>query len=62
MSAVLPVPAGAAAVEHAEGVWHAAWRRFRADRVGVVSLVVVLAFFLLIAATATGLVARHWQD
>ena len=22
--------------EHSEGVWHAAWRRFRADRVGIV--------------------------
>ena len=62
MSAVLPAPPGAAAVEHAEGVWHAAWRRFLADRVGVVSLVIVLFFFLLIAASALGVVATHWQD
>ena len=62
MSAVLPAPVGVATAQHAEGVWHAAWRRFRADRVGVVSLVVVLAFFVLIAASALGLVAKHWQD
>ncbi len=62
MSAVLPAPVGVATGERAEGVWHAAWRRFRADRVGVVSLVVVLAFFVLIAASALGLVAKNWQD
>ena len=44
-----------------EGVWHAAWRRFKADRVGVVSLVIVLGFLLLIAAAAAGLVAKNWQ-
>src|SRR4051812_10194467 len=62
MSAVLPAPVAAAAPEHAEGVWHAAWRRFRADRVGVASLGVVLVFLVLITAAALGLVAKHWQD
>jgi oligopeptide transport system permease protein len=61
MSAVLPLPVGAAD-ERSEGVWRAAWRRFRADRVGVASLFVVLAFFVLIAASALGLVAKNWQD
>lgn len=44
-----------------EGVWSAAWRRFRTDRVGMASLGVVAAFLLLIAASALGLVARDWQ-
>jgi peptide/nickel transport system permease protein len=44
-----------------EGVWHAAWRRYRVDRVGMASLGVVLAFLLLIVLSATGVVARHWQ-
>ncbi|MDQ2779152.1 MAG: ABC transporter permease [Pseudomonadota bacterium] len=61
MSAVLPASA-VPAIERSEGVWHAAWRRFRVDRVGMVSLFVVLAFLLLIAASALGLVASHWQD
>lgn len=63
MSAVLTSPAAApAAAERSEGVWHAAWRRFRADRVGLVALVVVLAFLVLIALSASGLVARGWQN
>lgn len=62
MSAVLsPLPSPDAAAQKSEGVWRLAWRRFRADRVGLVSLVVVLAFLLLIAAAASGLVARGWQ-
>jgi oligopeptide transport system permease protein len=63
MSAVLPVP-GTLDDEHqhSEGVWHAAWRRFRADRVGFVSMLVVLAFLLLIALSALGFVARNWQQ
>ena len=61
MSAVLSSPVPAAA-ERSEGVWHAAWRRFRQDRVGMVSLAVVLAFMVLIMAAWLGLVAQHWQD
>ena len=39
MSAVFQSNAmGAAPVEHSEGVWHAAWRRFKGDRVGLVSM------------------------
>ncbi len=63
MSAVLSngMPA-TPAEERSEGVWHAAWRRFRADRVGFISLWVVLAFFLLIALSALGWVAGGWQN
>jgi oligopeptide transport system permease protein len=59
MTAVLPM--APAKVAHSEGVWRTAWRRFRNDRVGMVSLLIVAAFLLLIALSATGLVARHWQ-
>jgi peptide/nickel transport system permease protein len=44
-----------------DGVWVAAWKRFRADRVGVASLAVVLAFGLLVIAAGLGLVAGQWQ-
>jgi len=53
-------PGGAA--QKSEGVWHAAWRRFAADRVGLWSMVIVLGFVLLIVLAATGLVAGGWQD
>jgi len=49
------------AAQRSEGVWHAAWRRYKSDRVGMVSLVIVIAFLLLIAAAALGLVAKDWQ-
>jgi peptide/nickel transport system permease protein len=63
MSAVLPADGALAdALQKSEGVWHAAWRRFKADRVGLVSLVVVLGFLGLIVLSALGLVAAHWQD
>ena len=54
--------AGVAAPQRSEGVWHAAWRRFKADRVGLVCAVVVLAFIVLVALSALGVVAKSWQD
>ena len=50
-----------APVPRSAGVWLTAWRRFKGDRVGMVSMVIVAGFLLLIAAAATGLVARDWQ-
>lgn len=62
MSAVLSPAVGATgAAERSEGVWHAAWRRFRTDRVGLVSAAVVAAFLLLILTSWAGLVAEDWQ-
>ena len=49
------------AQQKSEGVWHAAWRRFSADKVGLTSLVIVLAFLVLILLAALGLVAKDWQ-
>jgi oligopeptide transport system permease protein len=43
------------------GVWAAAWKRFKSDRVGIGSLVVVAAFGLLVLASAFGPVAGNWQ-
>jgi peptide/nickel transport system permease protein len=65
MSAAGLNPAATAApvapAEKSEGVWHAAWRRFKADRVGLVSAVIVLAFLLLVLLASLGLVAKNWQ-
>lgn len=42
------------------GLWVLAWRRFRRDRVGLVSLYVVLFFLALMSASAAGLIASDW--
>lgn len=44
-----------------EGVWAAAWRRFRGDRVGMVSLAIVVAFLLMVVLSTAGGVASGWQ-
>jgi peptide/nickel transport system permease protein len=43
------------------GVWKLAWRRFRRDRIGVVSLVIVLLYLAVTLAAATGLLASDWS-
>jgi oligopeptide transport system permease protein len=49
------------ALQKSEGVWAAAWRRFKADRVGLASMLVVLGFLLLIVLSYSGLIAKGWQ-
>jgi peptide/nickel transport system permease protein len=64
MSAVLEAARAsvASAPARGHGVWAAAWRRLRQDRVGMVSLAVVGAFLLLIVLTALHLVAAGWEE
>jgi peptide/nickel transport system permease protein len=47
--------------ERSAGVWGTAWRRLTTDRVGMVSLAIVMAFLVMILASVLGLVARDWQ-
>jgi peptide/nickel transport system permease protein len=56
-----PAPAGTA---HAvsPGLWTLAWRRLRADRVGMFSLVIVVLFIILILLSGLGLVAKNWSQ
>jgi peptide/nickel transport system permease protein len=61
MSAVMAASAGPV-VQRSEGVWRTAWRRYRGDRVGMASLVIVAAFVALIVLSAFGWVGQHWQD
>ena len=62
-SAVLPADGALAdAQQKSEGVWHAAWRRFKGDRVGFWSMVVVAAFMLMIILSGLGLIAKNWQN
>lgn len=43
------------------GLWTLAWRRLRADRVGMVSLAIVAAFIVMMILSGTGLVAKDWS-
>jgi oligopeptide transport system permease protein len=62
MSAVLSADGALdGAQQKSEGVWHAAWRRFKSDRVGFFSMWVVLGFVLLIILSSVGLIAKNWQ-
>ena len=62
MSAVLSADGALdSAQQKSEGVWQAAWRRFKGDRVGLMSLWVVVFFLVLILLSSTGLVAGNWQ-
>lgn len=60
MTAIVAAPASIVPAR-SEGVWRAAWRRLRRDRVGMVSLAIVVAFLLLILASAVGVIAGDWQ-
>ncbi len=55
----LPLPG--AGSERGDGVWHSAWLRFKRDRVGMVSALIVISFLLLILFAALGFVAKNWQ-
>ena len=61
MSGTLVSPQLTVSQNRARGVWSAAATRFRTDRVGMVSLVVVALFLLLVIAASLGLVAKDWQ-
>jgi peptide/nickel transport system permease protein len=43
------------------GVWVLAWRRFRRDRVGFFSLIIVLVFLGIMLGTSSGLLVPDWQ-
>lgn len=58
MSAVMAMNA---APSRSESVWAAAWRRFKGDRVGMASMVIVAGFAVLMIAAALNLVAADWQ-
>ncbi len=62
MSAATGLKPVATTRARSQGGWAAAWQRMRRDRVGMVSLVVVLAFGVLVAAAALGLVAGDWEN
>lgn len=62
MSAVLSdMNVTTAASSRSEGVWHAVWRRLRADKVGMFCMVIVALFLLLMLLSGSGLLASGWS-
>ena len=62
MSAVLTERPIAAPLHQASpGLWTLAWRRLRRDKVGMVSLVVVVFFILMMIGSYSGVIARNWS-
>src|SRR5260221_432748 len=43
------------------GLWKLAWRRLKRDKVGMVSLAVVLFFILMMIGSFTRLIAKNWS-
>jgi oligopeptide transport system permease protein len=63
---VLAVPATAevpalAALPRSPGVWAQAWARLKTDRVGMVSLWIVLAFMVMVLLAQAGVIGADWQ-
>jgi len=63
MSAVMtPTTAAPPPLHQASpGLWTLAWRRLKRDKIGMVSLVIVIFFLLLMVGSYTGLVAKNWS-
>jgi peptide/nickel transport system permease protein len=51
----------ALAQPESESAWLSPWRRLRRDRIGMISLGVVLAYFAMILAATLDLVSRDWS-
>ena len=43
------------------GLWHLAFNRLKTDRIAVVSYVIVLFYFILLALSMTGVIASNWN-
>ncbi|MFC5498201.1 ABC transporter permease [Caenimonas terrae] len=60
----VPLPATAATLAvlpRSPGVWAQAWARLRTDRVGMISLWVVLAFMVVVLLAQAGVIGADWQ-
>ncbi len=53
-----PMPARS---ERSPGLWSLAWKRLLSDKVAIISMVVVVAFLLLVLASFFGLIAKGWN-
>jgi oligopeptide transport system permease protein len=62
MSAVITDNVAAAPLHQASpGLWMLAWRRLRRDKIGMISLIIVILFLLLMLGSYAGLFAANWS-
>ena len=61
MSAAALNPANQIGIDRSPGLWSLAWKRLKADRIAVVSMVIVIAFLLLSFGAFFGLIAKDWN-
>lgn len=61
MSPITANPVNQIGIERSPGLWALAWKRLMADRIAVVSMVIVIFFLLLSLAAFFGLVAKDWN-
>ncbi|MGB7196283.1 MAG: ABC transporter permease [Collimonas pratensis] len=55
------VALNSAAQTHSPGLWALAWRRLRADRVAMAAMAVVGLYLVMLAMSASGLIASDWS-
>ena len=48
-------------IDRSPGLWSLAWKRLLADRIAIVSMVIVILFLLLSVAALFGLIAKDWN-
>jgi oligopeptide transport system permease protein len=56
-----PQPTAAPLHQESPGLWMLAWRRLKRDKIGMISLFVVIFFILLMTASYAGIVAGNWS-
>ncbi|MBL8516360.1 MAG: ABC transporter permease [Betaproteobacteria bacterium] len=63
MSSIAETTQPTAAPLHQEspGLWTLAWRRLKRDKVGMIAMVIVIAFLLVMLASRVGIVAGNWS-
>lgn len=47
--------------DHAVGLWRMAWRRLKRNRPAMLSLVIVICYFLLLVLSYTGVIVKDWN-
>ncbi|MBC7414838.1 MAG: ABC transporter permease [Herminiimonas sp.] len=58
----IQTPSAPTASRTSPGLWALAWRRLRADRVAMAAMVIVLLYLLALVLSASGLLAKDWEQ